>query len=441
SASQSDSRFRPVVVRQLNHEGQSYFYAANASPWPINVRVKLAVGSAPPTLTPLSRDIFVLGKSESGSRPEQTQYVAAVEIPAYGLVGAKMLGQDRVAEFEFELPTGSDRDLRRHVFALQAKLTQSSNPAPLSVIENPDFEFNGQPTLGGWDTGQQSSGEIRLGVESESGQSPAVGGASDDSQGQRPQQASLVMTNTTGGPVWVRSNFFESTETGRLSISVWLKTDDLTVQPPLRLALEGQSRGVSYYRFGSVGSLSPDLKANQIGSNWKRFAVHFDDLPVEGLGNVRIGFDLMGPGQVAIDNVQVFDRWFDGNDIKAMTQLLASTGPLLSNPETHDSCRRLLEGYWPSFLDQFVGNGRSGESGQSQDGDSNDVSGLEQGVSLPRDSSDRAAGGDRADVNQAEGSQAESDEPRESIREADRKVPMFRRFRGLVPQRKSPSRS
>ena len=48
--------------------------------------------------------------------------------------------------------------------------------------------------------------------------------------------------------------------------------------------------------------------------------------------------------------MEIFDRWFDENDSKAITQLLATASTLLSTPATYDRCRRLLESYWPRFL-------------------------------------------------------------------------------------------
>jgi len=69
---------------------------------------------------------------------------------------------------------------------------------------------------------------------------------------------------------------------------------------------------------------------------------------------LRIGFDLMGQGTVWIDNVAVHDRWFDGNDARAITQLLAGAAPLIENPNSFENCRRILESYWPRFLDQYI---------------------------------------------------------------------------------------
>ena len=275
------------------------------------------------------------------------------------------------------------------------------------MLENSGFEFDGQSNFIGWSTIEQPKGYVELINHSETPEPSVIQGA-----------ASLRLTGDENGVVWVRSNKFEVTETGRVSISVWLKTDKPDQQPPLRLALEGQAEGVSYYRFGSVGSLSPDLEANQIEARWKRFAVHFGDLPSEGLTDVRIGFDLMGPGQVSIDKVEVFDRWFDENDVKAMTQMLASTTPLLSDPIGYERCRQLLTSYWPSFLDQFIElkDTPAGSAGT--------------GVGKPVEPEAPSQFGTI--------STAEEDNEIQEIEEP--KVPMFRRIRNLVPQRKSPAK-
>ncbi|MFK7766222.1 MAG: family 10 glycosylhydrolase [Mariniblastus sp.] len=379
-------RSLPLAVRQIRTPEESTFYVANASPWPMNVKLYFDVGdSSTPKVESLSAHSLEVKKSapvsiqqassstgksanaslnqtgEVNGQKNRGAYEIRLTVPAYGLVGGRSTNQGfSLNDFEFRLPDNADRDLRRHVYSLQSKLAKSNNTRHAGVIENPSFMLGGQSTFGGWDKGEQPTTKIRLGTESEVRVAPTQNGNPKlNGQSNPPTDGvSLIMTNTDPEPVWIRSNSFKAPETGRLSISVWLKTDDAKKQPPVRLAVEGQLPGqspnTSYYRFGSVGSLSPDPDSNQVGEEWKRFAVHFDDLPTEGLTHVRIGFDLMGPGKVQVDNVQVFDRWFDEKDAKAITQLLASTGPLLSQPESWDRCRRLLNGYWCKFLDEHL---------------------------------------------------------------------------------------
>ncbi len=411
----------PIAVRQLNSPSGSYFYVANASPWPLQIRATINSDgnelSNVPEVESFSKQKLavrrVLDKSSPSEQGAQTSgdYEVVFEIPAYGLRGGRSLTAGfSIEDFEFTLPEGADKVFKKQVYALEAKLIKANNPDPVSAIDNPGFESSGQPSLDGWDLGQQATSKIKL--SSSDSIAPGQSGT-----------GALVMSNDGNSPVWIRSNAFSGPETGRISISVWLRIDENAPQPPLRLAVEGKSKGGNYYRFGSVGSLSPDPAINQVDSQWKRFAVHFDDLPIEGLSNVRVGFDLMGPGEVQIDNVQIYDRWFDENDAKAITQILASTSPLLSKPETIDSCRRLLEGYWIEFLDRYA------QTGSPNVASSSAGTSIRQADVPEEVSREPASAEEFYQPNQYE--QGEVWNPEEKPR-----IPMFRRLRNLVPARK-----
>ena len=127
-------------------------------------------------------------------------------------------------------------------------------------------------------------------------------------------------------PVWIRSSEFSTPATGRLSVSAWIRCAE-GQQPTVRIAVEGRTAQRSYYRFGAVGG----VESRKIGSQWQKFAVHFDDLPVHGMDSLRVGFDLMGPGAIWVDQVEIFDRWLDSTDSTALTQRLAGAATMLEN--------------------------------------------------------------------------------------------------------------
>lgn len=405
--SQTGADSLPIAVRQLKTDSGAYFYAVNSSPWPLRLVLGVTTSETDSTprvvsLSDSNGELFVEPKIRGEqSEVESGRWAIEVEVPAYGLIGGKSLDEGfALSDFAFQLPDGADKVLKKRVYGLQAKLIKSSNPPAMPVVENPNFESLGRPSLVGWNSGDQATSKIRLDLRTEL---PLATGQT------RP--GCLTMNNADQSAVWIRSNPFEGPTTGRLSISVWLRTDDPTRQPPLRLAVEGQSGTTSYYRFGSVGSLSPDPGANQLDQDWKRFAVHFDDIPVDGLTNVRVGFDLMGSGQVNVDKVEIFDRWFDENDAKVMTEILASTGPLLSKQESFDSCRRLLNGYWPQFLERYV----------AYDLEQKPV------ASVPEPTVDFSGIGEPDEL-MSPGMQ-------EDYSQRTRRTPMFRRFRNLSPRK------
>ncbi|MEZ6093972.1 MAG: hypothetical protein R3C03_07000 [Pirellulaceae bacterium] len=142
-------------------------------------------------------------------------------------------------------------------------------------------------------------------------------------------------------------------ETGRLSVAVWLRNDASTPQPPVRISIESDDEHHDYYRFGSVGSLANDPQSNRIENGWKQFVVNFDDLPLTERTRLRVGIDLMGPGEIQLNRFELYDRWFDNDELKTLTQLIASTNLLLADPAMVDEARVILESYWVSFIDVY----------------------------------------------------------------------------------------
>ncbi len=339
----------PVCVRQHSRNGQHWFYAVNDSPWPVEVTALLGdpnrspqvlqaaatVGGKTAPLTTLSGDKIILEQLNG-----QTQMRIFLE-PWSMYAGTSTTNSEfnpfTISSFSTSLPDGVDSQLRKRLYQLKSKLAKAKVGQPSDALLNGGFESFSDAEKSGWEFGNHEQASFEL-----------------DSNEFHEDQTSLSM-QTNGKPVWIRSNILPRPETGRLSVSVWLRTVDAANQPPLRISVEGISDRANHYRFGAIGSLSSTPDVDPIDTNWRRYAVHFDDLP-DDLTNMRIGFDLMSRGQVSIDQVEVFDRWFDENDSVAMTQLLASAGSQLQNPDSIDGARRIMESYWANFLDQHIGN-------------------------------------------------------------------------------------
>ena len=341
----------PVAVRTLRSGSESWFYCVNDSPWPTNVKLYFQSETDPKTESSNPDHRFINASSSSGLLKNFTSFsnlqategrtngarpFIEVTLPAYGLYGGKFDGGNVIAErFDIEVDDSVHDLLRKKIYQLQAKLNLATRVPAITVLANDDFENAGQASLEGWDAGTQDANTVGLEL----------------SEGYQSQSALRMRSDQDS--VWIRSNRFTPPVTGRISITVWIKSQT-PQQPPLRLAIEGQTRGSTYYRFGAVGALAPDNDVNQIDQEWRRFAVHFDDLPSDQLIDLRVGFDLMGRGDVLIDRVRIYDRWFDEKDAKAMTQLLASALPMLSDAKTFESCRRIVESYWSRFLDEYI---------------------------------------------------------------------------------------
>jgi hypothetical protein len=137
-------------------------------------------------------------------------------------------------------------------------------------------------------------------------------------------------------------------------MSVWLRVSDATRQPPLRLALEGKLDGRDYYPFAALGQPQPAAPAAvPIAGNWVQYIFQVDDLPLEGLSELHVRFDLMGKGEVWVSDVQLFDLHFQQVELLALYKLITLADATLQKGQIGD-CLKLLGGYWPRFLDQHV---------------------------------------------------------------------------------------
>ena len=166
----------------------------------------------------------------------------------------------------------------------------------------------------------------------------------------REGKQSLRLSNKTMSKqqvITLRSTPFPTPATGRLSVSLWLRVSDPKQQPTLQLALEGHSDDGLYYRVANVAGAG--TAAEPIPKNWSRYIFPVDDLPAEGLSELRVRFDLTGPGEVWIDDVKLSDLAFEHKECIELTKLIALADLKLKGKQLAD-CTQLLDGYWPHFL-------------------------------------------------------------------------------------------
>ena len=205
------------------------------------------------------------------------------------------------------------------------------NPPPLPGPNNPSFSAPLRGTqIPGWTT-------------SDAGQ------ATLDMLNPHSGRQSLKLT-CTGQNVTLRSDPFPASETGRLAISLWLRVPDAAVQPRLRVALEGGPDNHQFFRSAPLGE-GPGVAP--IPAEWKQFIFAVDDIPADGLSQLRFRIDLNGQGEVTIDDVQLFDLVFNEAEKIHLNKILALAEYQLNNGQLGD-CLEQLNGYWPRLLTAHV---------------------------------------------------------------------------------------
>ena len=316
----------PVTVRTLVRDGQSYFYFVNDSPWPITLSMQVQSPSG------------VRADELSGLRrlPALAGTRWTLELQPYDFVGVRFASANvRLSDFVVTPPDSVSTELRRRIDNLQRRRVILEIPAPLSGLQNRDFELatRGQPT--DWSLLATPPGSAAAQIEPRRGH----------------QGTGAVRLTSTGASASFYSEPFPAPQTGRLSLSVRLRVEDPEQQPAVRLAVEGQLNDSAYSPFAIVGRGA----AVPIPADWTapEFILKIDDVPASGLSELRVRFDLIGPGTVWIDDVQLFHLDFSSEERAQLANILALSELQLTKRKW-SQCLRELNGYWPRFLTDNV---------------------------------------------------------------------------------------
>jgi hypothetical protein len=262
-----------------------------------------------------------------------------VRLDPYDLVAASFPApRVRFSEPRVQFPPNAAVDLTRRVHDLGTRLRQLTNPPSWNMLANPGFE---QPAKAGQIPGWLMTRQQGVAVEVIAG-AAAVGRQS--------------VSITSEGPVAsLVSEWFDVPRTGRLAIVFASRIEDKENQPPLWVGIETREPGGDdpSQRFQKWMSLGAPPAVVPLNDRWGKFIVPFDSIGSATGSEIRIRFDLMAPGRVHVDDVQLFHLRFSPNEQVALTRIVALASALLREERLAD-CARLLDGYWPRFLFNHV---------------------------------------------------------------------------------------
>ncbi len=327
-----------LVVRTLVKDGRTFLYVLNTSPWPLTAEIELA-GPQPLRWTPYTDD------RQAGFHVAGGRTVWTIALAAFDLVGGEF-ASDRVqvSSWTVDRPQRIVQRLREQIRDAVVRTNATlRNPPPLRVVPNPSFEAAAPDgAIAGWDHSRGANVLVEI----------------DRTSGHDGQSSlHLASRGADGSPapvVWVRSDPFPPPATGRLSLIAKIRIADRARQPMLRLAIEGKLNGREYYRKANVGAAENGEGALPLTGEWGSYRFPLNALPLSGLSELRVGFDLMGEGEVWIDNVEVYDLYFEDSERSDLSKNFALAGVQLDSGELLET-QRFVEGYWPRFLRRHVG--------------------------------------------------------------------------------------
>jgi hypothetical protein len=321
---------RPLSVRVSRRPGMTWAVVANAAAAPVTARLAIEGGAA-------SKVDAVDGQSVAGGGPAE----AVVRLDPWGVRCVLLEGECGVVAARAEYGDDVRREVAGRVNGLRQRRAVLETPVPLDVLDNPAFELGAAPadgkpaaTIAGWEVVEPRRGSLAL--------VPGGGGAEEPGR--------ALEFSSSNGLATLRSNPFAAPASGRISVAAWLRVADPSVQPPLRIAIEGVQGDREYYRFAAIGGLTG---GRPLTGQWSQFVLQVDDLPADAVESLRVRFDLLGPGRVQIDDVRVFDLAFDDSQRSEITKAVS----LLEHQAAADeigAALASLDGLWPSFLEAFV---------------------------------------------------------------------------------------
>jgi Glycosyl hydrolase-like 10 len=309
----------PLTVRALHAEGRTYAYLVNDSPWPIRAGLQV---DGPAGVRPEE-----LGGQH---RMDTKGPLWTLDLEPYDLAVVRFNTQEvRLSSPQVVFGVEASRSLAASIRDLHSRRVMLESPPPAPWLSNPGFELparGGQ--IPGWSWTAGPGDKVRL-----------------DINGPREGRQALRL-QTSAAAITVRSEPFAAPQTGRLAVSIWLKSDDAGNPPRLWLVLEGTPEGRPFHRTAALGE---GQGAAPIPNKWKQFIFTVDDLPPDVPSQLRFRIDVLGPADVSVDDVQLFDLVFNETEKIQLSKIIALADFQLNSGRLGD-CLYELEGYWPRLL-------------------------------------------------------------------------------------------
>lgn len=321
----------PLKARSAIFQGKAYLTLMNVSPWSIDLRLERSS----------SHDVQVQTASDSCQLTVESNLLL-LKVPAYDIVCLSCEDSNglKVREAKYRLPTDCIEATTQRLGLLESYLAQAADPGrqPNLLTIGGEFEqwsANNKPV--GWTVSALPQTNIQRTAEL-----PRTG------------QSCILLENHNSEPItaWIQSAPISIPETGRLTLRAWLRSSAADqAQPTVRLGLIGRFySGQRYQRSIVYGGKQAD-STRSLSIDWGRrpAELHVSDLPIDDLVELQISIDLIGPGRIWIDDVEVVQSWLHPDERNYLRgQVLVAKEQLSRNNPF--AAELLVGSHWSEYL-------------------------------------------------------------------------------------------
>lgn len=326
-------RQQPVTLRAYAEPQRTTYVVANDCPWSADVEVVVEIPSKT-TMAPLTA-----GRAETPGPQtfEAGRQVWTLRLAPYDVESVRFAAAG-VELVELHASVGDAAQSE-----LQARLADLGNrdltaPRVYEALANAGFEpIGGGGPLPGW----KLVGNSPQTVAELDATTPRVG------------TTCLYLANR-GAAAILQSNSFPTPPTGQLAMTLFVRGENVGPNTALQLVFETQRGERLYRRLATIGGSRGGSR--NLNSQWQYYAFGVNDLPLDTEGRMMVKFELVGPGEVWIDDVQLYDLLFplsfyeNSRDERLELVKMRDAAQRYFESGRLSDCVRLLENYWPRFV-------------------------------------------------------------------------------------------
>lgn len=211
-------------------------------------------------------------------------------------------------------------DLANTLKAIRKDIDSLTIHSSTTQLENLGFEISPDGNLSEWEIHLVEGATVQI----------------DKTHFREGAQSVHLRSPSPGRAISLRSKSFQFNPTRRIAIEAWVRLEPEADAPSVRLVLEGEYQG---QRFTHQVELPDNTNLANAGKNpgeWIPLTLQIDELPREGISNLRVAIDLSGTGNVWVDNLQLNDMWLSEEEYQGFIAALDTAEQSLAAGRTED---------------------------------------------------------------------------------------------------------